>query len=45
MHHAEEREQMQRTIAHLEAERDWLWSMVATASADPVLVTDEANRI
>ena len=44
MHHAEEREQMQRTIAHLEAERDWLWSMVNGVS-DPVLVTDEANRI
>ena len=44
MHQAEERDQMQRTIAHLETERDWLWSMVNGVS-DPVLVTDEANTI
>ena len=44
MYQAEEREQMQRTIAHLEAERDWLWSMVNGVS-DPVVVTDEENTI
>jgi PAS domain S-box-containing protein len=44
VHQVEEREQMQRTITHLETERDWLWSMVNGVS-DPVVVTDEANAI